>query len=93
MNEMLARVVRVIVATDHTYEGMLTKDDAANIATAVVASMRVPTPAMMAAGAKKVKGGTPGDCAAAAWRAMIDEILRPPAEQPSAGESGERPSS
>jgi hypothetical protein len=44
---------------------------------AVLAAIRNsnPTPEMIAAGAKKVRGGSASDCAAATWRAMIDELL------------------
>lgn len=55
--------------------------------------IREPSQAMILAGAKKVRGGTAYDCAAATWRAMIDELLRQPEAQPSEQEMAERQSS
>jgi hypothetical protein len=54
-------------------------------------SMREPSHAMIIAGAKKVRGGTGADCAAACWRAMVDVILQE--AQPLAQEPAERQSS
>ena len=45
-------------------------------ARAALAETRSPTPEMIAAGAKKVRGGSSRDCAAACWRAMHDEMMR-----------------
>lgn len=44
--------------------------------TAALGAIRSPSDAMVAAGAKKVRGGSPSDCAAAVWRAMHDAMMR-----------------
>jgi hypothetical protein len=69
MSEMIERVARVI----ESEERGLTPH---GLARATILAMRIPTPEMMAAGAKKVRGGSANDCAAACWRAMIVEILK-----------------
>lgn len=49
---------------------------AEELARAALASTREPTPEMISAGAKKVRGGSSRDCAAAVWRAMHDVIMK-----------------
>ncbi len=50
--------------------------DDTTIARAFLAVIREPSPGMVRAGTKKVRGGTAEDCAAATWRAMVDEVLK-----------------
>jgi hypothetical protein len=46
----------------------------ADIVCAMLVIIREPSETMVLAGAKKVRGGTACDCAAATWRAMVDEL-------------------
>jgi hypothetical protein len=46
------------------------------IACAIGSILREPSEAMLNAGAKKARGGSPSDRAYAVWRAMVDEMLK-----------------
>lgn len=58
------------------------KDVMRGMARKSLSTIREPSQAMIDAGAKKVRGGSATDCAAATWRAMVDEMLRQPEERP-----------
>jgi hypothetical protein len=77
MSVMINNVADAIVGAADADNGVfIQKALREPLARAAITSLREPSEGMVLAGAKKVRGGTAYDCAAATWRAMVDELLR-----------------
>jgi hypothetical protein len=73
--EMSEAIERAAKAIEDDLCGIYSDAHLIQIARAALATTRDPTPAMIAAGAKRIPGSSQRECAEAVWRVMWDAMM------------------